>query len=302
MESGAINYTLRQPLGVVGCISPWNLPLYLLTWKIAPALAAGNCVVAKPSEVTPMTAFLLAQRLHRGGAAAGRAEHRARPAAPRSALRCVTHPDVRAISFTGSTRDRARRSPPPRRRSSRSSRSSWAARTRTSSSPTATSTTRGRRHGARRLLEPGRDLPVRLARPGRAQLVYERFRDAFVARVKRSARRRSRWIRAPIRVRWSRRQHFDKVMGCDRAGAAARAGASCAGGAACERCQCRCREGWFVQPTVIEGLGRRVPHQPGRDLRAGGHAHALRRRGRGARDRQRHLATGWPPQRVDVAT
>ena len=54
----AVNYTLRQPIGVVGCISPWNLPLYLFTWKIAPAIAAGNCVVAKPSEVTPMTAYL----------------------------------------------------------------------------------------------------------------------------------------------------------------------------------------------------------------------------------------------------
>jgi len=53
----AINYTLRQPLGVVACISPWNLPLYLFTWKIAPALAAGNCVIAKPSEVTPVTAY-----------------------------------------------------------------------------------------------------------------------------------------------------------------------------------------------------------------------------------------------------
>ena len=49
----AVNFTLRQPVGIVGCISPWNLPLYLFTWKIAPALAAGNCVVAKPSEVTP---------------------------------------------------------------------------------------------------------------------------------------------------------------------------------------------------------------------------------------------------------
>ena len=57
----AVNFTLRQPLGVVGCISPWNLPLYLFTWKIAPAIAAGNCVVAKPSEITPMTAYLLGE-------------------------------------------------------------------------------------------------------------------------------------------------------------------------------------------------------------------------------------------------
>ena len=61
MCNHAINYTLRTPIGVVGCISPWNLPLYLFTWKIAPALAAGNCVVAKPSEVTPMTAFLFSE-------------------------------------------------------------------------------------------------------------------------------------------------------------------------------------------------------------------------------------------------
>src|SRR5579863_9880713 len=56
-----LNYTLRAPLGVVGCISPWNLPLYLFTWKIAPALATGNCVVAKPSEITPYTAYLISQ-------------------------------------------------------------------------------------------------------------------------------------------------------------------------------------------------------------------------------------------------
>ncbi len=61
MGDHAINYTLRTPIGVVGCISPWNLPLYLFTWKIAPALAAGNCVVAKPSEITPFTAFMLSE-------------------------------------------------------------------------------------------------------------------------------------------------------------------------------------------------------------------------------------------------
>ena len=61
MDDLAINYTDRKPIGVVGCISPWNLPLYLFTWKIAPALATGNCVIAKPSEVTPMTAYLLSK-------------------------------------------------------------------------------------------------------------------------------------------------------------------------------------------------------------------------------------------------
>ena len=61
MDGIAINYTLRQPIGVAACISPWNLPLYLLTWKIAPALASGNTVVAKPSEVTPMTAYMLSK-------------------------------------------------------------------------------------------------------------------------------------------------------------------------------------------------------------------------------------------------
>ena len=61
MENSALNYTLRQPIGIVGAISPWNLPLYLFTWKIAPALAVGNTVVAKPSEITPMTAYLLSE-------------------------------------------------------------------------------------------------------------------------------------------------------------------------------------------------------------------------------------------------
>src|SRR5207253_5300236 len=60
-DSTALNYTLRQPLGVVGLIAPWNLPLYLLSWKIAPAIAAGNACVAKPSEMTPLTANRLAE-------------------------------------------------------------------------------------------------------------------------------------------------------------------------------------------------------------------------------------------------
>ncbi len=103
MEGVGVNYTTRKPIGVVGCISPWNLPLYLFSWKIAPALAAGNCVIAKPSEVTPYTAYLLgkvAQEaglppgvlniLHGTGAQVGDA--------------IVKHPKIKAISFTGGTK------------------------------------------------------------------------------------------------------------------------------------------------------------------------------------------------------
>src|SRR5205807_5861100 len=99
----ALNYTLRQPLGVVGCISPWNLPLYLLTWKVAPALAAGNCVVAKPSEVTPMTAHLLGALAAEAGLPPG-VLNVVQGLGPRVGGPLCAHPGIRAISFTGSTR------------------------------------------------------------------------------------------------------------------------------------------------------------------------------------------------------
>lgn len=99
----AINYTLRRPIGVVGCISPWNLPLYLFTWKIAPALAAGNCVVAKPSEVTPRTAYLLAEICRQAGLPAG-VLNIVHGTGPRAGQAIVEHRDIKAVSFTGSTR------------------------------------------------------------------------------------------------------------------------------------------------------------------------------------------------------
>ncbi|MCI0702061.1 MAG: aldehyde dehydrogenase [Planctomycetia bacterium] len=106
-SADVLNYTLRAPLGVVGCLSPWNLPLYLFTWKIAPALAAGNCVVGKPSELTPATATMFAELcsgaglppgvlnvIHGTGSDAGEA--------------ICTHPTIKAISFTGGTKTGAR--------------------------------------------------------------------------------------------------------------------------------------------------------------------------------------------------
>lgn len=103
MAGKAINYTLRQPLGVVGCISPWNLPLYLFTWKIAPALAAGNTVVAKPSEVTPMSAFLLSKICMEAGLPPG-VLNIVHGQGSRTGAAMSTHPLIKAISFTGSTR------------------------------------------------------------------------------------------------------------------------------------------------------------------------------------------------------
>ncbi len=98
----AINFTVRAPLGVVACIAPWNLPLYLLTWKIAPALAAGNTVVAKPSEVTPMTAYLLSEVCAEVGLPPG-VLNIVHGLGARVGTALTTHPKVAAISFTGST-------------------------------------------------------------------------------------------------------------------------------------------------------------------------------------------------------
>eukprot|EP00095_Tigriopus_kingsejongensis_P010205 maker-scaffold2200_size18933-snap-gene-0.0 protein:Tk10205 transcript:maker-scaffold2200_size18933-snap-gene-0.0-mRNA-1 annotation:"2-hydroxymuconic semialdehyde dehydrogenase" len=101
-EVKAINFTTRKPIGVVGCISPWNLPLYLFTWKIAPALAAGNCVIAKPSEVTPMTSYLLSKICIEAGLPKG-VLNIIHGLGQHAGSAIVSHPKVKAISFTGGT-------------------------------------------------------------------------------------------------------------------------------------------------------------------------------------------------------
>lgn len=102
MDGEAINYTTRTPLGVVGCISPWNLPLYLFTWKIAPALAAGCTVVAKPSELTPMTAYLFSTLCMEAGLPPG-VLNIVHGLGNKVGQAIVAHPDIIAISFTGGT-------------------------------------------------------------------------------------------------------------------------------------------------------------------------------------------------------
>jgi len=102
MPGEGINYTLRRPLGVVACISPWNLPLYLFTWKIAPALAAGNTVVAKPSEITPLTAYMLAEVCKDIDLPAG-VLNIVHGLGPSVGEPMCLHDKIRAISFTGGT-------------------------------------------------------------------------------------------------------------------------------------------------------------------------------------------------------
>ena len=102
MPGVGVNYTLRQPIGVVGCISPWNLPIYLFTWKIAPALATGNCVVAKPSEITPYTSYLLSQVCIEAGLPKG-VLNIIHGLGGKVGQAIVEHPEIKAISFTGGT-------------------------------------------------------------------------------------------------------------------------------------------------------------------------------------------------------
>ena len=98
----AFNYTLRQPRGIVGLISPWNLPLYLLSWKIAPALAVGNTAIAKPSELTPMTAYLLCEICVEAGLPNGVLSV-VHGTGPNVGAAITAHPKINTISFTGGT-------------------------------------------------------------------------------------------------------------------------------------------------------------------------------------------------------
>jgi aminomuconate-semialdehyde/2-hydroxymuconate-6-semialdehyde dehydrogenase len=244
---GIVNYTLRQPLGVVGVISPWNLPLYLFTWKFAPALAAGNCVVGKPSEVTPVTAWMLGELAREIGFPAGVFNIvQGRGAVVGQAL--VDHPRVKAISFTGSTAVGVAES--------------------CARSLKKTSLELGGKNATIVFADAPRakllDTVVRSAFLNSGQIClcgsrvlverryYDEFRDALVARAKALV------VGDPSDAATNlgpvvSRAHFDKVMACI-ALARDEGGRVLCGGEALQP-EGRCREGWFIAPTVIEGLG-----------------------------------------------
>ncbi len=250
MGSDAINYTLRQPLGVVGCISPWNLPLYLLTWKIAPALAAGNCVVAKPSEVTPYTAALFAQICIDAGLPPG-VLNIVHGSGPGTGQPLTEHPGIKAISFTGSTRTgaaiAASAAPKFRKLSLEMGGKNptvifadWAA-----SDADWNTIVRSAFSNQGQICLCGSRLLIE--RP-----LYERFRKTFVEKVRALRVGDPRDPSSDLGAVVSR-THFDKIMG-HVALAREEGGTTLCGGSAV-RVEGRCANGWFIEPTVIEGLG-----------------------------------------------
>ena len=245
---GGVNYTLRQPLGVVACISPWNLPLYLFTWKIAPALAAGNTVVAKPSEVTPLTAFMLAERCREaelppgvlnivhGGGAVGAA--------------LVEHPEVRAVSFTGGTETGRR-----------------IAAAAAPSFKKLTLELGGKNPSivfADCDLDSALEGTVRAAFANQGEIclcgsrvlveksLYPRFRDAYVERV-RALRVGDPMDAATDQGALVSRQHLENVLAAVER-ARTEGGTLLCGGKRVTVGGERCRDGWFMAPAVIEGL------------------------------------------------
>ncbi|HEY2344921.1 MAG TPA: aldehyde dehydrogenase [Xanthomonadaceae bacterium] len=249
-----LNYTLRQPLGAVACISPWNLPLYLFTWKIAPALAAGNCVVAKPSEITPMTAWMLGELAREIGFPAGvlNIVHGLGPVVGKA---LVEHPDIKAVSFTGSTavgRQIAAHCGPALKKTSLELGGKNATIVFADAFEDASQRERLLDTVVRAAFQNSGQICLCGSRILVERAVYDAFRDAFVARV-RVLRSGDPLDPATDLGPLVSHAHRDKVLACI-AIARGEGGQVLCGGEAM-RLEGRCEGGWFVAPTVIEGLG-----------------------------------------------
>ena len=246
--SQGLNYTLRQPRGVVACISPWNLPLYLFTWKIAPALAAGNTVVAKPSEVTPLTAYYLAKLVQKAGFPDGVLNiiHGTGGVAGEA---LVCHKDVKTITFTGGTatgRRIAQLAAPMFKKYSLEL---------------------GGKNAniifADAPFEKMIETTLRSSFANQGQIclcgsrilveesLYERFKEAFIKRVK------GLKVGDPKDPRTDQgaivsREHYEKVLFAIEKAKKEGGRILCGGGAAPQKGALK--DGYFIEPTVIEGL------------------------------------------------
>ena len=249
MEDKAVNYTLRQPIGVVGCISPWNLPLYLFTWKIAPALAAGNCVVAKPSEVSPVTAYLLAKICKDAGLPDG-VLNILQGTGNVTGEAIINHPGIKAISFTGSTRAGARIASVAAPQFKKLSLElggknpslifadcNWEKMMKTNIQSSFSNQGQICLCGSRLLVQ---------------ESVYDKFKQEFVKRA------RELIVGDPLEPNTKQgavvsKMHFEKVMRSIETAKAEGGKILCGGNAV--KLEGRCANGFFIEPTVIEGLG-----------------------------------------------
>ncbi|MES2559579.1 MAG: aldehyde dehydrogenase [Bacteroidota bacterium] len=249
MGEHAINYTTRTPIGVVGCISPWNLPLYLFTWKIAPAIASGNCVVAKPSEVTPMTAFLLSEICIEAGLPKG-VLNIVHGLGPKVGSAMTVHPGIKAISFTGGTKtgaEIARIAAPMFKKLSlelggKNPNMIFAD---CDFDKMLTETVRSSFLNQGEICLCGSRIFVE--RP-----IYEKFKKAFVEKVKAEL-----VVGDPLAAQTKTgaivsHMHFEKVLSYIEL-AKQEGGTILCGGKAIQP-EGRCATGWFIEPTVIEGL------------------------------------------------
>ena len=247
-STSAINYTRRDPLGVVACISPWNLPLYLFTWKIAPALAAGNTVVAKPSEVTPYTAFELSKLCIEAGLPQG-VLNIVHGLGPDVGAPLCRHRDVKAVSFTGGTA------------TGRAIAQDLAGQFKK------TSLELGGKNPnivfADCDFEKALETTVRSSFANQGQIclcgsrlfverpIYEKFKQGLVSKV-------ADLIQgdpnddATQQGAVVSKAHYEKVLGAIEL--AKTEGGTVIHGGSAHKVDGRCKDGWFIEPTIIEGL------------------------------------------------
>jgi aminomuconate-semialdehyde/2-hydroxymuconate-6-semialdehyde dehydrogenase len=249
-DASHIHYTHRKPIGIVGCISPWNLPLYLFTWKIAPAIAAGNCVIAKPSEITPFSAFMLSQWAEEAGIPKG-VFNVVHGLGNEVGQAIVEHPQIKAISFTGGTATGA-----------------LIAKT-TAPQFKKLSLELGGKNPA--IIFADCDFEKALATTIRSSFanqgqiclcssriliedsIYDRFKTALVEKVQRMQ------VGDPLEKGTKMgavvsQAHRDKILQTIEKAKEAGGLILCGGSAAAPPNE-RCKSGYFVQPTIIEGLG-----------------------------------------------
>ena len=249
VDARATNITLRQPLGTVGCISPWNLPLYLFTWKIAPALAAGNTVVAKPSEVTPFTAFRLSELAIECGLPPG-VLNIVHGLGPKVGQAIVEHPKIKAVSFTGSTRTGAFIAESAAKQFKKVSLEMGGknpaivfADADLSDANLATIVRSGFSNQGEICLCGSRLLVERS--------IFDEVRRRYLEKVKMLRVGDPDDASTDLGALVSK-PHFDKVMACIER--AKQEGGVVLTGCEAAKLSGRCADGWFVAPTVIEGL------------------------------------------------